>query len=157
DRIYPTRGERIEFDVRAADKSVLSNATFFQAIARGKFIQSFGEERFRLITRADLGYTVTNDFHDLPPTVRFFAGGDQSVRGYSYQGIGPRDALGRVLGGKALEVASAELEYRFLQKWGVAAFYDTGTANDKFGGQLKVGTGVGVRWMSPIGLIRLDV
>jgi translocation and assembly module TamA len=157
DRIYPTHGERIEFDLRGADKSVLSNATFVQALARGKFIQSFGEERFRVITRADLGYTATSDFHDLPPTVRFFAGGDQSVRGYSYQGIGPRDAFRHVIGGKVLEVASAELEYRFLQKWGVAAFYDTGTASDKFGGQLKVGTGVGVRWLSPIGLVRLDV
>jgi translocation and assembly module TamA len=157
DRIYPTHGERIEFDVRAADKSVLSNATFVQVLARGKFIQSFGDQRFRVITRADLGYTATSDFHDLPPTVRFFAGGDQSVRGYSYQGIGPRDVFGHVIGGKVLEVASAELEYRFLQKWGVAAFYDTGTASDKFGGQLKVGTGVGVRWLSPIGLVRLDV
>jgi translocation and assembly module TamA len=156
DRIYPTHGERIEFDLRGADKSLLSNATFVQAIARGKFIQSFGEQRFRLITRADLGYTETSDFHALPPTVRFFAGGDQSVRGYSYQGIGPRDAFGHVIGGKALEVASIELEYRFLRKWGVATFYDTGTANDKFGGQLKVGTGVGVRWLSPIGLVRLD-
>ncbi|HZF10915.1 MAG TPA: autotransporter assembly complex family protein [Thermoanaerobaculia bacterium] len=168
DRIYPTHGERIEFDLRGADKSVLSNATFVQGIARAKFIQSFGGigggggganfggKRFRLITRADFAYTETDDFHLLPPTVRLFAGGDQSVRGYSYQGIGPRDALGHVIGGKALEVASVELEYRFLQKWGVATFYDTGTANDKFGGQLKVGTGVGVRWLSPIGMIRLD-
>jgi len=162
DRIYPTHGERIEFDLRGADKSVLSNATFVQGIARAKFIQSFGGvgsfggKRFRLITRADLAYTETNDFHLLPPTVRLFAGGDQSVRGYSYQGIGPRDALGHVIGGKTLEVASVELEYRFLQKWGLATFYDTGNANDKFGGQLKVGTGVGVRWLSPIGMIRLD-
>jgi translocation and assembly module TamA len=156
DRIYPTRGERIELDLRGADKSVLSNATFVQALVRGKFIQSFGEERFRLITRADVGYTATSDFHLLPPTVRFFAGGDQSVRGYSYQGIGPRDANGHVIGGKALETASVELEYRFRQKWGVATFYDTGTANDKLGGELKVGTGVGLRWLSPIGMIRLD-
>ncbi len=164
DRIYPSHGERIEFDLRGADKSVLSNATFVQGIARAKFIQSFGSQarfggqRFRFITRADLGYieTSTEDFHALPPTVRFFAGGDQSVRGYSYQGIGPRDASGQVIGGKALEVASVELEYRLLQKWSVATFYDTGTANDKFGGELKVGTGVGIRWLSPIGLIRLD-
>jgi translocation and assembly module TamA len=162
DRIYPTHGQRIEFDLRGADKSLLSNATFLQGIARGKFIQSFGGigsfggKRFRFITRAELGYTETGDFHDLPPTVRFFAGGDQSVRGYSYQGIGPRDSLGHVIGGQALETASVELEYRFLQKWGVATFYDTGTANTKFGGELKVGTGVGVRWLSPIGMIRLD-
>jgi translocation and assembly module TamA len=163
DRIYPSHGQRIEFSLRGADKSVLSNATFLQATARGKFIQSFGGEapfggqHFRLITRADFGYTETSDFHDLPPTVRFFAGGDQSVRGYSYQGIGPRDSSGSVIGGKALETASVELEYRFRQKWGVAAFYDTGTANDKLGGELKVGTGVGLRWLSPIGMIRLDV
>jgi len=164
DRIYPGHGERLQLDVAGASRSVLSNASFASAHASSKFIQSFGGRpsfggrRFRLLTRAELGYLATSaaDFHKLPPTERFFAGGDQSVRGYSYQGIGLRDARGRVLGGTRLAVGSVELEYRFLQKWGVATFYDAGGASDRLLHDIKEGTGVGLRWLSPIGMIRLD-
>jgi translocation and assembly module TamA len=155
DRIYPTHGEKIELDLAAADRSALSNASFASARAAAKFIQSFGG-RFRLLTRAELGHLSTGDFHALPPVQRFFAGGDQSVRGYSYQGIGLRDGLGHVIGGTELATGSVELEYRFLQKWGVAVFYDTGSAGDRLLADLKVGTGAGIRWLSPIGMVRLD-
>jgi len=164
DRIFPSHGEKIEFDLTGASKSALSNASLVSGHVSGKFIQSFGGRpsfggrRFRLLTRAEIGYLATSadDFHLLPPAQRFFAGGDQSVRGYSYQGIGPRDAFGHVLGGTRLATGSVELEVRFLQKWGVATFYDTGSAADRLASDLKVGTGVGVRWLSPIGMIRLD-
>jgi translocation and assembly module TamA len=164
DRIYPSHGERVQLDLAAAERSVLSNATFGSAHASAKFIQSFGGRptfggrRFRFLTRAELGYlaTSTSDFHKLPPTERFFAGGDQSVRGYSYQGIGLRDVNGHVIGGTRLAVASVEVEYRFLQKWGLATFYDAGSASDRLLHDLRAGTGVGVRWLSPIGMIRLD-
>ncbi len=164
DRIYPSHGERLQLDLAAADSSVLSNATFASAHAASKFVQSFGGHptfggrRWRLLTRAELGYLATSasDFHKLPPTDRFFAGGDQSVRGYSYEGIGLRDAQGQVIGGTRLAVASVEVEYRFLQKWGLATFYDAGSASDRLLADIRAGTGVGVRWLSPIGMIRLD-
>lgn len=164
DRIYPFRGERLQLDLAAANRSIASNASFESAHASAKFIQgfggrpTFGGRRFRLLTRAELGYLATSaaDFHKLPPTERFFAGGDQSVRGFAYQGIGLRDAQGKVLGGTRLAVASVEVEYRFLQKWGLATFYDTGSASDRLLHDLKAGTGVGIRWLSPIGMIRLD-
>ena len=156
DPIYPSHGERLEFSLRGASDSVLSNATYVQGKAKAKFIQSFADRRFRFLGRGELGYTETSQFRQLPPTVRFFAGGDQSVRGYAYQALGPRDERGDVIGGPALAVASAELEYRFLQKWGVAAFYDMGNAAGTPGDDLKVGTGLGIRWLSPIGLVRVD-
>jgi len=164
DRVYPSHGEKLQLDLAVANRSLASNASFESAHASAKSIQSFGGRptfggrRFRLLTRAELGYLQTSatDFHKLPPTERFFAGGDQSVRGFSYQGIGLRDAQGKILGGTRLAVASVEVEYRFLQKWGVATFYDTGSASDRLLHDLKAGTGVGLRWLSPIGMIRLD-
>ena len=89
--------------------------------------------------------------------MRYFAGGDQSVRGYAYQALGPRDQFGHVLGGRSLLVGSVELEYRFLKKWGVAVFYDAGNAARNFSFSLKQGTGFGLRWLSPIGMVRADL
>ncbi|HEX3127498.1 MAG TPA: autotransporter assembly complex family protein [Thermoanaerobaculia bacterium] len=161
DRISTTRGHRVQVDFRGADEALLSNASFLQAEVQGKLIHSFAD-RFRFITRAEVGWTETGQFRELPPTLRFFAGGDQSVRGYAYQALGPLDEAGNVIGGESLLTGSVEVEYRilekwrFLEKWGVAAFYDAGNAMQSFSGSLEEGAGVGVRFVSPIGPIRAD-
>jgi len=161
DRISTTNGHREEFTLRGADESLLSNASFLQASVQGKLIRSFAG-RFRFITRLQVGHTETDQLRELPPTIRFFAGGDQSVRGWGYQELGPLDEAGNVIGGEDLLTGSIELEYRFLEewkflkKWGAAVFYDTGNALNSFSGSLEEGAGVGLRWVSPIGPIRAD-
>ena len=89
----------------------------------------------------------------------FFAGGDQSVRGYRYESLGTKDSeAGNVIGGEALVLASLEYEHRFLPKWSAAVFYDTGNAFHDFKtGGLAQGAGIGIRWRSPIGPVRADV
>jgi translocation and assembly module TamA len=79
------------------------------------------------------------------------------VRGYKLDIIGPTDAQGSVVGGKHLVVASLEYDYRILEKWSVAAFVDTGDAFDSGAPSLKTGVGVGVRWHSPVGPVRVDL
>lgn len=161
DRISARHGDRVEFTLRGADESLASNASFVQVSAQGKLIRSFAD-RFRFITRLQVGHTETEQLRELPPTIRFFAGGDQSVRGFGYQDLGPLDEAGNVIGGEDLLAGSVELEYRFLEKWlflekwGVAVFYDTGNAMRSFSGSLEEGAGVGLRWVSPIGPIRAD-
>jgi translocation and assembly module TamA len=163
DRIYPSRGEKYDFMVRGGARFLASDTNFAQASASAKFVQGFGQLRhFRLISRALIGYTWSDAFRHLPPTERFFAGGDQSVRGYAYQGIGARDVKGNVIGGPDTVAGSVELEYRLaefqrLQKFGVATFYDAGTAGFSFGGGIQQGTGLGLFWISPIGLVRVYV
>jgi translocation and assembly module TamA len=157
DRIDTTNGDRLRFTLQGTAKNPLSEATFVQGLADAKAIHTLGG-RNRLIGRAQVGYTATNDFRILPPRFRFFAGGDQSVRGYRYQSLGPKDEEGNVIGGEALLVASLEYEYRFRPKWGVAVFYDTGNAFHNFSsGSLAQGAGFGVRWRSPIGPVRADI
>ena len=95
--------------------------------------------------------------NELPPSVRFFAGGDQSVRGYGYNTLGPVNDQGIVVGGNHLLVGSLELEFSHTGSWSSAVFYDVGNAMDNFGDDLKRGTGVGVRYRSVIGMFRLDV
>jgi translocation and assembly module TamA len=155
DRIDTKNGHRLQFQIQGAAESVLSTATFLQARVTGKWIRSVSD-RNRLIGRADVGHTLTSDFRRLPPRVRFFAGGDQSVRGYAFQELGTRDELNNVIGGKTLLVGSVEFEHRFLPKWGGAAFFDAGNATNGFTGQIKKGAGLGVRWISPVGPIRID-
>jgi translocation and assembly module TamA len=110
-----------------------------------------------LILRASAGITSTGDFSALPPQLRFFAGGDRSVRGYGYQAIGPRNSFDRVIGGRNLLVASTEVEHYFTRNWGMAAFVDAGNAFNGTDYRPRLGAGLGVRWLSPVGMIRVDV
>jgi translocation and assembly module TamA len=160
DRIFATKGYRLLAAFQGADASLLSDSTFLQGDLQGKVIRTLGEQN-RIIGRAEVGYTVTNEFRELPPRFRFFAGGDRSVRGFAYQSLGRLDEAGNVIGGESLMVASLEYERWFPEIWGqklgAAVFFDTGNASQSFGGVLARGAGVGVRWRSPIGPIRADV
>jgi translocation and assembly module TamA len=156
DRIFTTNGYRLRLGLQGAEGSLLSDSSFLQGNVQAKAIRTLGE-RNRIIGRAEFGYTQTDEFRELPPRFRFFAGGDQSVRGFAYQALGREDEAGNIIGGESLMVASLEYEIRFLEKWGAAVFYDTGSASESFGGVLARGAGLGVRWRSPIGPIRADV
>lgn len=156
DRIDTTNGYRLRVALQGAEGSVLSDSSFLQGDVQAKAIRTFGTSN-RLIGRLEVGYTATDEFRELPPRFRFFAGGDQSVRGFAYQALGREDEAGNIIGGESLMVGSIEYERRFLEKWGAAVFYDTGNASKSFGGELARGAGVGLRWRSPIGPIRADV
>ena len=151
-------GWSLAFAARSTAGGLLSSASFSDLTADAKWIHAFGaKRRNRLILRGSAGHTWTDDFAALPPQLRFFAGGDRSVRGYGYQSIGPRNAADRVMGGVNLLVGSAEVEHYFTRNWGMAAFVDAGNAFDAVDFRPKVGTGLGVRWRSPVDMIRLDL
>jgi len=161
DVLYPLHGRKLRFQLRAAHDGALSTSTLLQGIAEAKYVRTLWGP-LRGLGRVRLGYTETNRFHLLPSSLRFFAGGDQSVRGYGFQELTPRDANGLPLGGDALVEASIEvdalpLQFRDFGRFGAAVFFDTGNALDRLGvGHLKSGVGVGIRWLSPVGLVRAD-
>ena len=94
----------------------------------------------------------------MPPDLRFFAGGDRSVRGYKYESISPEDENGDLTGAEKLITASVEYQYRVTGDWWGAVFFDIGQAVHDFDDQdLKKGVGLGVRWNSPLGPIKLDI
>jgi translocation and assembly module TamA len=155
---FVRRGWLLSVAARSTAGSLLSDASFSQLIADAKWIRAFGtRSRNRLILRGSAGMTWTNDFAALPPQLRFFAGGDRSVRGYGYQSIGPRNSTDRVIGGKNLLVASSEIEHYFTRNWGMAAFVDAGNAFSGTDYRPKIGAGLGLRWRSPVGMIRVDL
>ena len=153
---FVRNGWSLSFTARSTAGTLLSDASFSQLIANAKWIRAFAGNN-RLILRGTLGATWTNDFTALPPQLRFFAGGDQSVRGYSFESIGPLNSYGRVIGGKNIAVASSEVEHYFTRNWGIAAFVDAGNAFNGTDYRPKIGAGLGVRWLSPVGMIRVDL
>lgn len=155
DFIYAVDGLRFDLDLRGATEALISDTSFAQLQSTIKFISSL-DKKNRFITRGTIGSTSTNDFDKLPTSIRFFAGGSQSVRGYRYLSLGPVDANGIVVGGRHLLTGSIEFEHSFKENWGVAIFTDAGNAIDDFNDDLKKGAGFGFRWKSPVGTIRLD-
>ncbi len=155
-RLYATRGLGGTLELRGAADGFGSSASFYRALLSAKTILPVGA-KMRGIVRADVGWLGTDQFRQLPPSIRFFAGGDRSIRGFDYQSLGPLNEDGEVTGGNSLLVGSAELEYRILEKWSAALFVDAGNALRDFGGEVRIGTGFGARWISPVGLIRIDL
>ncbi len=158
---FPRRGWSLTLAARAGSSALLSDTNFAQVTADAKWIRGLGDNS-RFIARGSLGYTQVDNFDRLPPELRFFAGGDRSIRGYAFQTVGPRrevapDETPKVIGGEQLMVASAEYEYYFTPTWGAAAFIDAGDAFSGSNFDLKIGAGVGARWRSPVGLVRVDV
>jgi translocation and assembly module TamA len=155
DRYFPGAGYSLLYGLRFAFEGLLSDTTFTQVRAEGKWLRKVGENG-RVLVRALLGAMAVEDFDALPPELRFFAGGDRSIRGFDYQQIGETNAEGGVIGGEYLVVGSGEYEHYFFDNWGAAVFVDGG---DAFKTQFdaNVGAGIGLRWKSPIGLVRVDV
>ena len=153
----PTLGLRLGAEVLGASEAVLADSTFLRLRAFGKTILPLSP-RARLLLRGEAGFTITDDFDAVPPTWRFYAGGDNSVRGYAYQSLGEVDDSGRALGGERLITGSAEVDWRLTDSWSAAVFADAGNVGeDNLLEDLPWSLGVGIRWYSPLGPIRVDV
>lgn len=155
DVVMPDSGFHFQAEIKGATKAIFSDAEFLQLAAKYKGITTVIPNH-RIIYRLNLGTTYTNDLESLPIDYRYYAGGDNSVRGFSYRSISPQNSNGDFIGAKNLITASLEYDYRFSKQWAVAAFSDTGTAfNDS--PDFKTSVGIGLRWLSPLGPIRLDI
>lgn len=113
-----------------------------------------------LAGRVTIGASVANDLTDLPVDLRYYAGGGGSVRGYEYQALSPRNAVNQIIGGRSLAEGSIELRSWLWDDIGVAAFVDAGSASSANFPDFEdvgVGVGVGARYRTPVGPVRLDI
>ena len=116
-----------------------------------------------LAGRARVGTIVGADRDAIAPSRRFYAGGGGSVRGYGYQRLGPRDADGDPIGGRSLAEFALEARIRmkaFGGDFGIVPFFDGGTLSTESTpdlGDWQFGAGIGVRYYSSFGPIRVDV
>lgn len=156
DPIYPRRGWFVSMDVHGASRSMLSDTDFIEGLLRLRGVYPLAR-RLRLLGRIAEGGALVSRFQTLPPSQRFFAGGDESVRGYSYQSLGPKDSSGNVVGGKYLTAGSLELDYDVYKNYGAAVFADAGGADDVPNVLLHYGAGLGFRYRAPFGAIAIDL
>lgn len=156
--VNPTKGFRQFYRAEVGLESLLTETDMAILNAGWRFIYSLGDNAdHQFVGRGDLGYIVTDDFDRVPYNLRYFAGGDQSLRGYDYESLSPEED-GLLLGGQVVAVGSLEYNYQFRDGWRAAVFADAGNAYDEnFSNETKYGVGVGVRWASPVGPIRVDV
>jgi translocation and assembly module TamA len=154
--VYSTWGSRYSLRFQGASRSLASDVDLAKVVASAKWLRSFGNNYYFLF-RAELGVLETNEFDRLPLSNRFFAGGDQSIRGFDYQTVGPKDSVGDVIGGRYLAVGSAEVVFGINDRWGWALFSDAGKAFNNSGEKNSIGMGAGLRWQSPVGPLRIDV
>jgi translocation and assembly module TamA len=154
--LFPRRGYSWSADVRGAAALLVSDTTFIRGEATGRAAWPLGK-RGRALFRLQAGGMAVGDFAELPTTERFYAGGDRSVRGYKYESLGPEDESGENTGGRYLLTGSTEVDYLFGKKWGAAVFIDAGNADDDFPPNLEIGAGIGLRWRTPVGMLRVDL
>lgn len=155
--IDPHNGYRLQFDAQVAKEGLMSDSNLLHGNVLLKGLTTLGQNH-RLLGRVQFGGNATNGYKSIPPSLRFFAGGDQSVRGYDYQTLSPENSDGDRIGGRYMVAGSVEYQYSIAEKWRVATFVDQGNSfNNLELPSLKTGVGIGVRWVSPVGPLRLDL
>jgi translocation and assembly module TamA len=155
DPILPTRGTFLSADLHGSGEVLGADTRFVRLRLDGRLLHPLGA-RGRLVARSTFGTMAVEDFDVLPASERFFAGGDQSVRGFDLNSLGPRNEDGLVIGGRYLFTASFEYDHTIRGPWGMAVFIDGGDAFDHFGDSLEYGAGIGARYRTPLGMLRLD-
>ncbi len=156
DLLHTKYGIDLSVSVSGASEALMSDASFIKTVFNGKTIITL-LPGLRFIGRGSFGTTLVDDINDLPPSLRFYAGGDQSIRGYGYKELGTKDSSGAVVGGRYLAILSGEIEKNITEVWSLAAFWDVGNATDDLNLDFEQGVGGGVRYRLPFGQVRLDV
>jgi translocation and assembly module TamA len=151
DLLTPKQAKNFSVEVSASVKP-LSNVDFLLLKSRFFYLRPLGKKQ-SFFSETTIGAIYSDDFTKVPLSLRFFAGGDNSVRGFAYQSLSPQGE-----GGRYLLTQRLELERMLLEKHGIAVFYDVGNSfNDWEKLQLAQSFGVGWRWRLPIGTLRLDL
>ena len=159
-RVNPTRGLKQTYKAEVGSDSLLTDVNMAILNARWNALYSLNPietANHQFVGRAELGYIFTDDFNKVPYNLRYFSGGDQTIRGFDYKSLSP-EVDGYKVGGQASAIASLEYNYQFIENWRAAVFADVGNAyNEDFSNDTEYGVGLGIRWASPIGPVRIDV
>ena len=139
-----------------------SDIDFAKAVVEAMYIFTFNDAH-RITLRGELGAIDASNFDEVPTSLRFYAGGDRSIRGFDFRDISPQANVvnpetGEIsldsIGGRYLATSSIEYAYQVADNWRIAAFVDVGTATNDIDSDFSVGVGPGIQWISPIGPVR---
>ncbi|NVK55758.1 MAG: outer membrane protein assembly factor [Alteromonadaceae bacterium] len=160
DKVDINHGQYYRVSAQVGHEDLASDISLAKVLAQAKIITTLGETH-RLFFRAEAGAIYTEEFDRVPSSIRFFTGGDQSVRGFGYQKISPfvldEDGSRVLTGGKYLATASIEYAYPVADNWRAAVFTDVGTSTNDFSDPLARSIGVGAHWITLIGPVRFYI
>lgn len=154
--VMPSWGDKQSVTFEIGNPIWGADIHLYRVIAESTWIRSVNDDN-RFIFRANAGAVLTDSFDKVPPSLRFFVGGDNSIRGYAYKSISPRDSEGQLEGGSYMGTGSIEYNYRVADNWWGAVFVDAGDAWTGIKPEWNKSVGVGIRWVSPVGPIRFDI
>jgi len=158
----PTKGIRATAMVAAYPTLLGSSVDIFESKAQASTYFAFDDDaRFVLAGRIAAGAVTGATLAEIPSSHRFYAGGGGSVRGYRYRSLSPLGPTGEVIGGRSLVEASVEARVKVTDTIGLVPFFDMGGAfassYPDFKEQLRYAAGLGLRYYTAVGPIRLDV
>lgn len=153
---FPRRGWAFFGEVRGAGEGILSDIDYYRLHLKSRLYIPIADKG-RIFLRGEWGLAETSDFELYPSSLRFYAGGDQSVRGYKWKALGPIDDEGNVVGGENVVTGSIEYDHQVATNWIVAGFVDAGNAYNSKLDTVFYGAGFGLRYISPVGLVRADL
>ena len=158
DPLRPRSGNLLDVSLSSTLGSLLSTTSFVRGYARGVSYWSPWPRYGTLLTRLELGQVWAKDSDEVPSTQLFRAGGSNSVRGYDYQSLGLPGADGAVVGGRVVATATLEYQIPVARDWAVALFHDAGNAAQSWQSfKLEHSNGLGLRWMSPVAPLSMDI
>jgi translocation and assembly module TamA len=153
--INTTWGDKVMGSFEISNEVWFSSDNLIKVYGQSKIIRTYAGHQF--VASAELGAIQTDSIYSVPSSMRFFTGGDQSIRGFDYESIAPEDGQDYLVGGKYLAVASAEYRFPIAENWKLALFTDIGTVTDDFSEAISSSVGTGIVWASPVGPIRFYI
>ncbi|MBL4901679.1 MAG: outer membrane protein assembly factor [Desulfocapsa sp.] len=154
--MFPQHGHLLFADLRGSAEALLSDTSYTRLHLKGRYMFGVGGNG-RIDSRLEIGTTWVDNFAIYPTSLRFFTGGDNSVRGYAYESLGSVNENGVRVGNKHVLSGSFEYDHRVAEKWVIAAFVDAGNAYNDELDKLYIGSGAGFRWLAPFGSLRIDI
>ncbi len=153
----PRRGYHYAVDAAVSTPELGADTSFARVRGTGKWLFPVGSSNATVLTRLDLGAVLTDKLEEVPASLRFNTGGDNSIRGYDYESLSTTDEEGNLTGSQYLAVGSVELSFLVRPNWRAAVFVDAGSAFTTGEDDIYRGAGIGLRWLSPVGQIRFDL
>lgn len=151
-------GDRQLISLETANKAWGSSNNVSKLSVHSNWLRQY-QDTHQWLLKLELGAIDAASINDVPNSMRFFSGGDDNLRAYGYKAVSPlilEDGKLIPRGGLYQALASIEYSYPIKPDWRIATFYDIGTTTDDFSEPFKSDAGIGARWQTPIGLIRLD-
>jgi translocation and assembly module TamA len=155
--VAPTRGRKIEINLRGSVDTLFSDTSFIQSNIQTKWLHPYSET-LKLLARLDLGATLPDNVENIPLSQRFYAGGDLSLRGYAYRSLPlliDKNGNYHPAGGTYLAIGSLEIVKTIKKPFGVSAFIDAGNAFRDNANEIAAGPGVGIEWQTPLGPLKV--